>query len=256
MRLIGLALTAAAALVATTVAESQQLRVTRNVNLRESPSTELPPIRTLLPGTVLRVLDLTTTDGYYNALTADGEEGWVWSRNVVVEEMPPEIPPYVRAEWRHWWDEDGDCQNARTEVLIRQALEITLRTRPDGRECAVESGRWVDPFSGDTLDAPGGLDIDHVVPLQNAHLSGGWAWDADRRRAFANDMIDPLHLLAVTARLNRQKGARGPDTWLPPDTAFSCAYVAAWESIKQRWQLVISAPEQQAIDSVRQVRTC
>ncbi|MFN2317192.1 MAG: SH3 domain-containing protein [Gemmatimonadales bacterium] len=237
-------------------ADAQVLRVTRNVNLRPSPSTELPPLRTLLPGEVVTPLDLEPTDRYYNVLTADGEEGWLWAPNVVLEAMPPEIPPYRRADWRHWVDDDRNCRNARTEVLVRQALSVTLATRADGRQCAVTGGVWVDPFSGDTIRSPGQLDIDHIVPLQNAHLSGGWAWTAERRRAFANDLADTLHLLAVTARLNRQKGAQGPGTWLPPDTTFSCTYVGAWEGIKRRWGLTMTVRERAAVDSVRRVRGC
>ncbi len=237
-------------------ADAQVLLVTRNVNLRPSPSTELPPLRTLLPGEVVTPLDLEPTDRYYNVLTADGEEGWLWAPNVALEAMPPEIPPYRRADWRHWVDDDGNCRNARTEVLVRQALSVTLATRADGRQCAVIGGVWVDPFSGDTLREPGQIDIDHVVPLQNAHLSGSWAWNAERRRAFANDLADTLHLLAVHRSLNRQKGAQGPDTWLPPDTAFSCAYVGAWEGIKRRWGLTMTVRERAAVDSVRLVRRC
>lgn len=252
----GLVVAVFLALVVATAAEGQRLRVTRNVNLRETPSTELPAIRLLVPGTLLVPLDLETTDRYYNVLTAEGEEGWVWSPNVVLEELPPEIPPYRRADWRHWVDEDGNCRNTRTEVLVRQAVAVAMTTRADGRECAVASGTWVDPFSGDTIRTPSELDVDHIVPLQNAHLSGGWAWTAERRQEFANFLADTLHLLAVHRRLNRQKGAKGPDEWLPPDTTFSCRYVAAWEAIKQRWGLSLTAAEQAAIDSVRQVRGC
>lgn len=236
--------------------QGQVLRVTRSVNLRPSPSTALPPIRTLRPGEVVRPLDLEPTDRYYNVLTDANEEGWIWASNVVLEDLPPELPPYRRPDWRHWVDEDMNCRNTRTEVLIRQALLVTLRTRADGRQCTVESGVWVDPFSGDTIRNPADLDIDHVVPLENAHLSGGWAWDAARRRAYANDLEDTLHLVAVRNRLNRQKGSRGPDTWLPPDTSFSCVYVAAWTAIKRRWRLTTTVRERAAMGSVRLARGC
>ena len=50
------------------------------------------------------------------------------------------------------------------------------------------------------------LDIDHLVPLKEAHESGGFDWDADRRRDYANDLSDPNTLIAVARGLNRQKG--------------------------------------------------
>jgi len=237
-------------------ADGQILLVNRNVNLRETASTALPPIRLIRAGEVLTPLDLEPTDGYFPAATPEGEEGWVWSRNVSLLELPPELPPYDRRDWRHWIDEDRDCQNTRTEVLIRDALSVVMATRSDGRQCAVQSGVWVDPFSGDTIRDPRGLDVDHVVPLQNAHLAGAWSWDSARRREYANDMADPQHLLAVTASLNRQKGAKGPDQWLPPNPDFSCSYIAAWRAIKRRWRLTTTVAERATMDSVRTARNC
>lgn len=93
-----------------------------------------------------------------------------------------------------------------------------MRWSPNGRE--VERGRWVDPRNGAVhLDA-GGLDTGRVVTLAHAWARGADAGDAARHEAFASD---PANLLPVEARLDRQKGARGPLAWLPPKEGFPAA---------------------------------
>ena len=49
-----------------------------------------------------------------------------------------------------------------------------------------EEGEWFDPYTGETVTDATRLDIDHMIPLKNAHDSGGWAWDESRKAAFAN----------------------------------------------------------------------
>ena len=66
------------------------------------------------------------------------------------------------------------------------------------------------------------LDVDHMVPLSNAHRSGAWAWDDARRRAYANDLSYANHLIAVTNSVNRAKSDQGPERWKPPDESYWC----------------------------------
>ena len=83
---------------------------------------------------------------------------------------PAGCPKYDRKSYRHWIDEDRDCQNARHEVLIEESLSsVTFKT---GKGCKVLSGSWDDPYSGRTITDATKLDIDHMVPLKEAHESG------------------------------------------------------------------------------------
>jgi hypothetical protein len=50
-------------------------------------------------------------------------------------------------------------------------------------------------------------------------------WDDQRRRDFAND---PRNLLAVGGQVNFDKAFREVASWLPPNAAFRCAFVARW----------------------------
>ena len=164
---------------------------------------------------------------------------------ITVAEIPEGIPEYDRDDWKHWTDEDGDCQDARQEVLIEESLEPV--EYEDDRQCRVESGRWWAPHLGHHLENPRHIDVDHHVPLKNAHLSGGWAWDAERKEQYANYLDDPDHLVAISSRHNRSKGARGPEEWAPPDNDLWCDYATDWAEIKQRWGLTMTPVESEIV---------
>ena len=95
--------------------------------------------------------------------------------------IPKDIPAYNREDWEPWIDADRDCQNTRAEVLIGESL-VPVGFRSDGL-CTVDNGQWLAPYTGTTVTVAGDLDIDHMVPLANAHLSGGWAWTVQRKRS-------------------------------------------------------------------------
>ena len=216
--------------------------VNRNSNLRTEPNSNSDIIKTLKPDEEARLLELHEFGGYYRVLHKDGI-GYLWGNNVTI------YPEYMRKHWRHWIDEDRDCQDARQEALIVESkVPVTFKTDDD---CKVKEGLWSDPFTGLDFTNPGDLDVDHMVPLQNAHRSGGWNWSYDKRKDYANDLAHPEHLIAVSASANRSKGAKGPDKWLPPNEGHLCQYVHDWEAIKIRWELEISDSEASAIAEVK-----
>ena len=85
-------------------------------------------------------------------------------------------------------------------------------------------------------------------PLEAAHAAGAFAWDADRKRAFANDLAVPHHLIAVSASVSGSKGKSSPDEWLPADEKDVCEYVRHWMANKVRWKLTVSEEEHAALD--------
>ena len=164
---------------------------------------------------------------------------------ITVAPIPEDIPGYDRGEWKHWIDADGDCQDARQEVLIEESLEpVTFET---DRKCRVKAGQWWAPHLGHHLGNPSHIDVDHHVPLKNAHLSGGWAWSPAEKERYANYLGEENHLVAISSRHNRSKGTRGPEEWAPPDNTLWCDYASDWAEIKERWELTITNKESSAV---------
>ena len=167
-------------------------------------------------------------------------------------EIASSLPDYDRGDWSHWSDEDRDCQNARAEVLIVESLDaVSFRS---SKNCTVGRGRWFGVYTGQTVTEASQLDVDHMVPLKNAHLSGGWQWDAVQKKTYANDLNNPEHLVAVTAGANRSKGASGPESWRPERTDYWCEYATDWITIKNRWGLSVTSAEWNAL--VEMLQTC
>ena len=60
--------------------------VEKEVNLRRDPSTSHPRITLLAPSTELRLVDAEPVNGFYRVISDRGDLGWVWSKNVLVEQ--------------------------------------------------------------------------------------------------------------------------------------------------------------------------
>ncbi|MGW7328204.1 hypothetical protein ACWGIU_06225 [Streptomyces sp. NPDC054840] len=62
------------------------------------------------------------------------------------------------------------------------------------------------------VQGPSGVDIDHIVPLAEVHVSGGYGWTTECRRRYADDLGSDVTLVGVTARSNRQKSDQDQPT--------------------------------------------
>jgi len=159
---------------------------------------------------------------------------------------------YARSQFPHWSDPDRNGCDARNDTLKRDLTNITYKAGT--RECKVIAGQLLDPFSGKVITFSTTkvvIDIDHVVALSNAWQTGAAYFDKNKRSQIAND---PLNLLAVDSKLNRQKGDGDAATWLPPSKAFRCEYVARQVAVKAKYGLWVTQPEKVAIDKI--LSTC
>lgn len=156
---------------------------------------------------------------------------------------------YDRDDYHSGWrDRDGDCQDIRDEVLIRQSREPV--TFESSRKCEVVFGNWYDPYSGQQFQDPSKLDIEHLVPLAEVHESGGAKWPSQRKHAYANDLTrHPRTLIAVSLSENRSKGSRGPSEWMPSNKAYHCDYLRQWQAVKDEWNLSMDRTEKHFIAS-------
>lgn len=150
---------------------------------------------------------------------------------------------YDRDLFPHWSTYSGSC-NTREYVLQRDGVNVVTASN-----CAATSGTWYSPFDGATWTAASDVDIDHMVPLKNAWISGASSWSTSKRQAFANDLSTP-QLWAVTDNVNQSKSDRSPDSWKPPLTSFYCTYARSWIAVKYSWDLTITSAEKSALEDM------
>jgi hypothetical protein len=152
---------------------------------------------------------------------------------------------YDRKDWKHWTDSDRNCLNTRAEILKSRSMSPVLMNK---KGCTVVSGKWKDYYFPETHILAKNVDIDHLIPLKNAHESGGSRWNKKEREIFAND---PENLVITNRSYNRKKGAKGIDEWLPVHRNYACKYIKDWIKIKSKYKLSLSAGERLSITTNR-----
>ena len=171
--------------------------------------------------------------------------------------LPAAAEPYARKKHFGTWMVDSrgnNCYNTRARALIRDASgQVSFNP---SAQCTVEAGQWHDPYTGSTFDMAKDLQIDHVVPLKNAYMSGAAAWSPSKRCAYANFLAADYHLLSVSGHENMSKGDKSPAEYLPPNATFDCDYIQRWLKIKMIWGMVMGPNEAQGISNALIAHQC
>ncbi|KAG8761602.1 hypothetical protein FRC12_009379 [Ceratobasidium sp. 428] len=149
-------------------------------------------------------------------------------------------PAYSRDLFPTWITISGNCDTRET-ILKRDGTNVVTDSA-----CAATSGTWYSVYDGATWADKSDVDIDHMVPLKEAWVSGARSWTTAQRQAFANDVTRP-QLLAVTDNVNQSKGDKDPSEWMPPLSSYHCTYVRAWITVKHYYGLTVDSAEKTAL---------
>ncbi|WP_344460686.1 excalibur calcium-binding domain-containing protein [Amnibacterium kyonggiense] len=153
---------------------------------------------------------------------------------------------YKRSKFGDGWvDANRDGENTRAEVLKAESKKKVVISRSG----TVKTGKWSSAYDGKTFTVGSKLDIDHLVPLKEAWISGAASWSTKKRTAYANDLGYGASLIAVSKHANRSKGDKDPASYLP-QKSYRCAYVRNYVAVKARWKLSIDSSEKTAITNV------
>ncbi|MBT0772115.1 HNH endonuclease [Kineosporia sp. J2-2] len=148
-----------------------------------------------------------------------------------------------------WKDVDNNGCDTRNDILKRDLTGEKFRSGT--KDCVVVSGTLDDPYTGDTIEftkeKASEVQIDHLVALQNAWVTGAAQWTEEKRTELAND---PLNLMAADGPTNGAKGAGDAATWLPPNKSFRCEYVARQVAVKAKYGNWVTSGEKKAISGV------
>ena len=149
-----------------------------------------------------------------------------------------------------WLDVDRNGCDTRNDILRRDLADAEFT---EGSRCRVAGGTFQEPYTGRAITFRRGAEsskdvqIDHVVALGDAWQKGAQQLTAEQRQHLAND---PLNLIAVDGPANQDKSASDAATWLPPNKAFRCHYVARQISVKAAYRLWVTPAEKEAMKRV------
>jgi Protein of unknown function (DUF1524) len=156
---------------------------------------------------------------------------------------------YSRQQFGGQWAPVDNC-DMREYILARDMTDVKYRSS-DG--CTVLSGTLDDPYTGKVIHFTRGVgtseavQIDHVVAIGDAWQTGAQTISSSIRKQLYND---PLELLAVDGPANEQKSDGDAATWLPPNKAYRCRYVARQIAIKVKYHLWVTPSEHDAMQNI------
>lgn len=172
--------------------------------------------------------------------------------------MSPDKVKYSNRDWPHWalMSADNTCWTVKEEVLAKQAIPDSLEfidknhqpTKDKSKACSISSGKWIDPYSGDTIKEVDMMDVDHIVSLEQANKMGGADWSAEKKLEYSND-VDSV-LLAVSKDSRKEKGSKSPSSYIPKNKKYRCEYGKNYTLVTKNYGLSITKKDKKALSEL------
>jgi len=124
---------------------------------------------------------------------------------------------YDKSDWSF------NSPKARKKLLFNQQI----------RGDSPYASKVLDEYTNDIIDITD-ADADHVIPIKWMFDNGGCRWSPSRKKAFANDIGN---LKFTHKSLNRAKGSKGPNGWLPPGDKAKTRYLKIWSSAANKYNV-------------------
>ncbi|WP_051442109.1 excalibur calcium-binding domain-containing protein [Arthrobacter sp. H14] len=147
-------------------------------------------------------------------------------------------------------------REGRDDILKRDLTNETFRAGTN--ECIVLTGTLAGPFTGAVIEFVRGNDtspevfksiISSPYPMPGRKGHNSWGRISAKRSPMTR-----LNLLAVDGPTNASKGDSDAATWLPPNKAFRCEYVALQTAVKAKYGLWMTQAEHDAVAGILTVK--
>jgi hypothetical protein len=142
--------------------------------------------------------------------------------------------------------------NTRSTLLKKTTKTMKIGS---GNICKAVTGEWKDYYTGKNITEASDIDIDHIVSVKDAWLSGAKNWSKENRANFYNDTDN---LVLAGKKLNISKSDKSPSDW---DFNFKsnykrCNYLRRYVDVKMKYKLSFSEDDIEYFDDYADEDDC
>lgn len=152
--------------------------------------------------------------------------------------------------------EGSACWSTKEEVLARQAVPNSLKfidkdmkkTKDKAKACKITAGKWIDPYTGDTIKAVEDMDVDQVVSVKTASRQASKELTKEDKVRFANDVDS--NLLAVSKKGKEKRNGASIAKYTPKNKEYKCTFTKTYVLTSSKYGIGASEKDKKVIDKI------